>query len=53
MNFPAPRCPCRTPAPQGLPQAVEDKRAEIFKMASSCDIQGLADIAVADGIAFS
>lgn len=39
--------------PQGLPQAVEDKRLLIFEMAASCDLQGLAEVAIADGIAFS
>jgi hypothetical protein len=40
-------------SPQGLPQAVEDKRLLIFEMASSCDLHGLAEIALADGITFS
>ncbi len=40
-------------APQGLPQAVEDKRSIIFDMAAACDMEGLADMALADGAAFS
>ena len=40
-------------SPQGLPQPVEDKRAEIFRMAAACDMEGLAEIARADGTAFS
>ena len=40
-------------APQGLPQAVEDRRLLIFEMAASCDLAGLAEIAVADGTVFS
>jgi hypothetical protein len=40
-------------SPQGLPQPVEDQRLLIFKMAASCDLVGLAELAVADGTAFS
>ena len=40
-------------SPQGLPQAVEDRRLLIFEMAASCDLHGLAEIAVADGTVFS
>ena len=40
-------------SPQGLPQAVEDRRLLIFEMAASCDLQGLAEIAIADGTVFS
>jgi hypothetical protein len=38
---------------QGLPPAVEDTRLLIFKLAASCDLAGLADLAVADGTVFS
>jgi hypothetical protein len=38
---------------QGLPQAVEDRRLLIFEMAASCDLEGLAEIAIADGTVFS
>lgn len=40
-------------SPQGLPQAVEDRRLLIFEMAASCDLPGLAEIAIADGTVFS
>ena len=40
-------------SPQGLPQAVEDRRLLLFEMAASCDLQGLAEIAMADGTVFS
>ncbi len=40
-------------SPQGLPQAVEDKRLLIFKMAAGCDLEGLAELAVTDGTAFT
>ena len=40
-------------SPQGLPQTVEDKRRLIFEMAASCDLEGLADIALAEGTFFS
>jgi len=40
-------------SPQGLPQAVEERRLLIFEMAASCDLQGLAGIAIADGTVFS
>ena len=40
-------------SPQGLPEAVERMRAQIFDMAASCDMEGLAEIARADGTAFS
>ena len=40
-------------SPQGLPQAVEDKRSLIFQMAAACDLEGLAEIALADGTAFT
>lgn len=40
-------------SPQGLPQAVEDRRLLIFELAASCDLQGLAEIATADGTAFT
>ena len=39
--------------PQGLPQAVEDKRAMIFKMAAACDMEGLAAIVLADQASFT
>ena len=40
-------------SPQGLPQAVEDRRLLIFEMAASCDLEGLAELAIADGTVFS
>jgi hypothetical protein len=40
-------------SPQGLPEAVEDRRLLIFEMAASCDLEGLAEIAIADGTVFS
>ena len=40
-------------SPQGLPQAVEDKRRLIFEMAASCDLEGLANMALSEGTVFS
>jgi hypothetical protein len=42
-----------TPAPQDLPRAVEDRRRLLFEMAARCDLEGLAEIASADGTVFS
>lgn len=39
--------------PQGLPQAVEERRLLIFELAASCDLEGLAEIANADDTVFS
>ena len=41
------------PAPQAVPDAVNDKRAQIFSLAASCDLAGLAEIVLADGAAFT
>ena len=40
-------------SPQGIPQAVEDKRRAIFGMAASCDLEGLANLALTEGAVFS
>ncbi len=40
-------------SPQGLPQPVEDRRLLIFEMAAACDLEGLAELAIADGTVFS
>jgi hypothetical protein len=40
-------------SPQGLPTAVENRRLLLFEMAASCDLEGLAAIAIADGTVFS
>jgi hypothetical protein len=40
-------------SPQGLPPATEEKRSQIFAMAASCDLDGLAEIAIADGTVFT
>ena len=47
--------PIDTPplASQGLAPAVEAKRTQIFDLAASCDMVALAEIARADGTAFS
>ncbi len=39
--------------PQGLPPAVEERRLLIFEKAASCDLAGLAEIAIADNTVFS
>ena len=40
-------------SPQGLPEAVEDRRLLLFEMAATCDLEGMAEIAMADGTVFS
>lgn len=39
-------------APQDLPMAVEGTRQRLYEMAAMCDLEGLAELAVADGTAF-
>jgi hypothetical protein len=40
-------------APQGLPTEVEATRQRLYGMAAMCDLQGLAELAVADGTSFT
>ena len=39
-------------APQDVPAAVEATRQRLYGMAAMCDLQGLAELALADGTAF-
>ncbi|MGQ0848425.1 MAG: hypothetical protein ACT4OP_04800 [Actinomycetota bacterium] len=41
------------PGPQGLPSAVETRRAELFTLAADCQMEHLAEIARAEATAFS
>jgi hypothetical protein len=41
------------PELQGLPELVERRRMELFSLAAACDMETLATIARADGIAFT
>ena len=52
-QLPCTRMDLPTVSPQGLPQAVEDKRRLIFEMAASCDMEGLADLVLAEQATFS
>lgn len=41
------------PAPQDLPEPVENRRQELFSLAASCDMETLAEIAQGDRITFT
>jgi hypothetical protein len=45
--------PSQALAPQDLPTAVEATRQRLYGMAATCDLEGLAALAVADGTAFT